>query len=409
MKLLTLSMLFLCNVYSIWGQGDGMLLKNGKRLFPIGWYSMPQDMARLKEMADAGINIVGCRSRESLDLAAAVGIQGWMRMPLEKGVTEDFKKRVLSVAGHPALAVWEGPDELVHNFTAYSGLKVAGSWENQSPERLEYAREKSAKIMPGIAQSIAYIRSVDPNNLQFWFNEAAGSDPFYVHQYIQNVDITGCDIYPISTTRKLERPGFFTERWKEIGKGKPVWMVLQAFSWHELSESGGKYLKNAPAYPSFEESRFMAYDVIAHGASGILYWGANHLTSEDCRQSLFSLTSELSMLQQFLTASEQKQVNCFAIKEMEPKVQPVAWIARQFGRDWMIVLINENDFPLKGIEVMGLTHLNGLKLLENYGDEILTVENEGFTTRLMPHQVKVFTTGKKWESSRINGRGYPGK
>ena len=49
------------------------------------------------------------------------------------------------------------------------------------------------------------------------------------------------------------------DRWDAIGRGRPVWMVLQAFSWH-VAKSGRTRL-----YPTFAQSRFMAYDSIAHG------------------------------------------------------------------------------------------------------------------------------------------------
>lgn len=405
MKIFFLTMLFFfCLIYSVRGQGDGLLIKDGKRLFPIGWYSLPKDNASLKELADAGINIIRCNSKEALDRVHAVGIQGWMPMPLQGGVTEAFRKMVQSVAGHPALAIWEGPDEIVWSFTQASELKMQGSWAKQTPERVQYAREQSAKIMPKMIEAISYIRSVDPNNLQVWINEAAMSEAFYVRQYLDAIDITGSDSYPIrAETRKIEEMGFLTERWNEIGKGKPVWMILQAFSWPEL---GGKYKDRPAAYPSFDESRFMAYNVIAHGARGVFYFGADYLTSEDCRQSLYSVTSELHALQPFLTSPEKEQISVYVVKDFEPRDQQAAWIARQYGRDWMIALINETDFAIKSVVAKGL--LNGLKFVELYGEEEVTVVDEEFMTHMKPHEIKAFTTGKKWETSRRNARNYPG-
>ena len=405
MKMFFLTMLFsFYLVCPIRGQGDGMLFKDGKHLFPIGWYYLPEDAASLKELSDAGINIILCNSKEALDRVHAVGIQGWMPVSLQEGVTGEFKKKVQSVAGHPALAIWEGPDEIVWSFTQASALEMQGSWATQTPERVQYAREQSAKIMPNMIEAISYIRSVDPNDLQVWINEAAMSEAFYVRQYLDAIDITGSDSYPIrAATRRIEEMGFLTERWNEIGKGKPVWMILQAVSWPEL---GGKYKDRPAAYPSFDESRFMAYDVIAHGARGVLYWGANRLTSEDCRQSLYSLTSELDALQLFLTAPEQEHISVYTLKDSEPRDQQVAWIARQYGREWMIALVNETNFFIKSVVVKGL--FNGLKFVELYGEEEVTVVEEEFMTHLKPHEVKVFATGKKWETSRQNARIYPG-
>ena len=69
------------------------------------------------------------------------------------------------------------------------------------------------------------------------------------------------------------------------------------------------------AYPTFNESRFMAYDVIAHGARGILYWGSHYLKSNAFRESIYALTSELAALQPFLVTPDVKgvQVNLIEI------------------------------------------------------------------------------------------------
>jgi hypothetical protein len=205
--------------------------------------------------------------------------------------------------------------------------------------------------------------------------------------------------------------GYITEQWKEIGMGKPVYMILQAFSWPDLGQ-GVTEKESSPAYPSFDESRYMAYDVIAHGGSGIFYYGGSTISSDDFRQSLYSLTSELDALQPFLTSSEQKQISASVLKDFR---QPpsgdqheVALSARQFGRDWMIALVNDSDSTLQAVAVKGLTHLNGLKLVELYGDEEVIVDNEEFITRLKPRAVKVFATRKKWEASRRKSRDYPG-
>jgi len=69
---------------------------------------MPKDDISLSEMVEAGFNLFNCRSKEDLDRLYKVGVQGWLPLKLQDGVTEEFKEKVLSVAKHPALAVWEG-------------------------------------------------------------------------------------------------------------------------------------------------------------------------------------------------------------------------------------------------------------------------------------------------------------
>lgn len=426
MKMLYLTMLFFFYlVCPTMGQGDGLLIKDGKRLFPIGSYYNPKDDAALKEMVDAGINIIPCNSKEELDRVHAAGIQGWMPMSFQGGVTEGFKKKVQSVAGHPALAIWEGPDEIILSFTQDYQYSLSGTynpqaritpWRNRTPEMIQYAKEKSPEIMANMIDAISYIRSVDPNNLQVWINEGAHSAPMYVRQYLNAIDITGCDYYPINgqrgtpprlPNRKIGQIGYITEQWKEIGMGKPVYMVLQAFSWPELGEKG-----SSSAFPSFNESRYMAYDVITHGGSGIFYFGGSTISSNNFRQSLYSLTSELNVLQPFLTAPEQEQITAYVMRDFRQppnrNQQEVALSVKQFGRDWMVALVNDTDSTLQSVVVKGLNDINGFKLVELYGDEEVVVDKQEFITRLKPREVKVFATGKKWETSRRIARDYPG-
>ncbi|MFB3903526.1 MAG: hypothetical protein ACE15E_08740 [Acidobacteriota bacterium] len=422
--LLSFFILFTGSFQNLRSQGDGFLTKDGKRLFTIGWYHMPKEDASLKELSKAGVNLIRCRTREDLDRLKGVGIQGWVPLRWEKGVTDEFKERVLSIADHPALAVWEGPDEVVHNFTAYSGLfhrlkvhEKERAWWDQTPGAVRYAQEKAREFIPNIIDAVSYIRSVDPYNRQTWINEAVTSDIGYVRQYIDHIDITGADIYPIIGKQLTpENPGIrsgvgrirsVTERYLEIGRGKPVWMILQAFSWPEL---GGLQKHQPQAYPSFDESRYMAYLAVAAGARGIVYWGSYSVKPQDSDflQAIYAVTSELSALQPFLVAPNQDGVHVNVNADPLEADTPLSCVARRTGRDWLIAVINETDSRLMSVVVNGLDHLNGMKFTELYGDDEVTVSNSEIILRMKPREVKVYATGKKWETSRLKGRDYRG-
>ena len=416
-----LSIVFLLNTNA---QGDGYLMKDGKRLFPVGSYFLPEDDAKLKEMVNAGFNLFHCHSKADLDRVQKAGAQGWIPLPLHEGDSPRLKELVKSVAGHPALAVWEGPDELVWGFTANSELfrvkkihKVLFEWFNLTPEALRYAREQSAIVMPKVAKAVEYIRSVDPNNLQVWINEAGTSDMAYVWQYMDVIDITGCDIYPIRNSlaegsvkprKQIQNIGKEAERWTIASQGKPVWMVLQAFSWNELGAIDAQRFGSRPvAYASFEESRYMAYDVIAHGTNGILYWEMRFLTSEPFRQSLYALAREFNALQPLLS-TEPKPVSVSTYLPLQDANHRVVGTARQFGRDWMVALVNESDTTQHAAVVSGLDLLNGQKLVELYGEEETTVKNGSFVARLKPFEVKIYATSRKWEVADRRDRDYRG-
>jgi len=407
----------------IYGHGDGLLTKDGRRLFPIGFYELPEGDAQLKAMAESGVNLVRCGSKENLDRVQNLGMMGWVSLPVHLGVTENLRKKIESVVDHPALAVWEGPDEVVWNFTAFSHLwrkdrigvfKHEGEWWMQTPLVIEYSEKKAKEIMPNMREAIQLVRSLDKHNRQFWINEARDSDMKFVRQYIDSVDITGCDDYPIRPdSHNAVRVGVSTERWKQVGRDRPVWMVLQGFSWSDLEEHDEDV-----AYPTFAESRLMAYDCIAHGARGILYWGSSSLKSPGCeafRESLYALTSELAALHPFLTAPEERYVQ---VKVIEGRRKPedqegsaptelgVRMTARRTGRDWLIILVNEDDKMQMGVEVSGLNDLNHTDFVLLYGDETVTINQGEFVTRMMPHEVKVFATSRKWETDRRKGRDF---
>jgi len=404
----------------VYGQGDGLLTKDGRRLFAIGFYELPKSDDDLKAMAESGVNLVRCGSKEGLDRVNDLGMMGWISLPVHSGVTSNLRERVESVVDHPALAVWEGPDEVVWNFTAWSHLwkkdklgifEHEGEWWTQTPLVIEYSEKKAKEIMPNMREAIKLVRSLDKHNRQFWINEARDSDLKFVRQYIDYVDITGCDDYPVSAGGyEVSRVGVSTERWKQIGKGRPVWMVLQGFSWSDLPEDS-----RDAVYPTFAESRLMAYDCIAHGARGILYWGSSYLKSTGSgafRKSLYALTSELSALQLFLTAPEERYVRAEVIegrRRAENDISAELGVrvsARRVGREWLIIMVNEDNRIHMGVEVSGLDDLNGMEFFLLYDNETARINAGELITRMMPYEVKIFATSRKWETNRREGRNF---
>ncbi len=405
-------------------QGDGFIEIDGKRTFPIGFYELPQSDEALKEMAAHGVNLVRCGNRADLDRVAAAKMKAWIPLGVQQGDTQELRERIKAVKDHPALAVWEGPDEIIWTFTAYSILhrtrhiyQYPDEWWRQTPLAMEYSEKEGARILPKIRQGIELVRSLDDRNLQFWINEARDSDVKWVREYLDHIDIVGCDYYPIKGKhREAVKLGKATERWVKVGKGKPVWMVLQAFSYSQTGEPGTFYWAEE-TYSSFDESRLMAYICLAYGARGLMYWGSFQKgTSPAFRQSLYALTSELAHLQPFLVAADQSGVSATVIEGRSRRGDPwpppvrlgVRCVARNVGRDWLIVLVNEDDAPHYGVVVSGLDALEGQPLELLYGTETAMVKYGEFVTRIKPFEVKVFATSRAWETDRLTGRDYEG-
>lgn len=386
---------------------DGYLhVANGTR-FPIGIYELPKSDSELREMADAGINIFRCGNRRDLDRVHAVGAYGWIALNVQEGATDALRQRIESVVGHPALAAWEGPDEIVWTYTAYSFLeRVAGftreDWNNQVAKAVEYARSEAQTINPNIRNSIQLIRDLDPNDLPFWINEAVDSDVIYARETVDSVDIVGSDYYAVrGTGTDLPSIGRAVKRWQAIGMERPVWMVLQGFSWHAIRP------ERALLYPSFKEARFMAYDAIVHDGRGIYYWGTNTIDDPDYRQSLYALTSELNALGPLLIGESLSQPRVKLIPDLfeQPGLGVRLAVKRQ-GTDYLVLLVNEDASRHLGVEITDLTMLEGRTLSLLYGNEEATVKQGRFVTRIQAYEVKVFATNPVFQSSRDNGRNY---
>ena len=249
---------------------------------------------------------------------------------------------------------------------------------------------------------IRLVRELDTRQLPFWVNEAADSDAKFVRQYIDSIDITGCDYYAVrSTGTDLQAVGRAVDRWAAIGRDRPVWMVLQAFSWHAAHPTRTRL------YPTFSQSRFMAYDALAHGAKGILYWGSTEIDRPEFRSSLYALTAELAALEPFLITSPLPGVNAKIIDDIfDPKGMGVLVQLYRDGSEFLVVLVNEDNQRHLGVDVTGLESLGGRTLKLLYGSETAAVEHEGFVTRLQPYEVKVFSTSDRYQSRRMTGRDY---
>lgn len=405
----------LCNVIYfgqvslIQAQYEGFLNQD-EVLFPLGFYEHPKDTGELKRMAEHGVNIVHCHSIEDLDRAAAVGMLGVMPLPLQNGLTDALKAKVMEVKEHPALAVWEGPDEIIWNITAFSGLYRSGvhtergEWWQQTDNAVHYSEAQAKEVISNMKEAVEWIRRVDLLEHPFWMNEALRSDLIYTRDYLDFMDITGCDIYPVKRDdQRVYRMGPATDRWLDVSRGKPIWMVLQAFAWSEIDD---RYRGEEPTYPTFAQSRFIAYDVIAHGARGIQYWGSAYMKSDEFRQSLYALTSELAALQPFLTRADYEAVHAKVIgnPDNEEPSRGVMHLMRQYEDDWLLVVVNEDNQWQMGVEVDGLDEVNGKTMHLLYEDQDYTIRNGELLTRIPPYGVQVYCTSRKYETGKRRGR-----
>ena len=76
------------------------------------------------------------------------------------------------------------------------------------------------------------------------------------------------------------------------------------------------------------------------------------------------------------------------------------------GGDSLLILVNEDDHRHLGVDVTGLTPLNGRTLHQLYGDKQAVVRRGGIVTRMQPHEVKLFCTSPRFKTKQTKGRNY---
>ncbi len=408
---------------------DRMLVVDGQRLFVLGLYETSQDDEFLAGVAAAGFNLVQTPAdREALDKLRSHGLYAWINTGgaidlSTNGPDRESGLRTMaeSFGSHPALLVWEVPDEALWNvwygpmnwrrngerdalrghIAALEDRDLAKrlttrmteavthfergefeAWEDATAEvwqglgqeqpradqRIPNAPERAERMAEGMLGGYRLLKQLDPNH-PVWMNHAPRNSQSQLALFNRAADIVGCDIYPVPPhrgghsdirDRSLSAAGAYTTIMQEAAPGKPVWMVLQGFGWADLIEDPSEEdIKEKPR-PSFDQSRFMAYDAIVRGARGILYWGTYRIEKDSMLwDSLLRLARELADLQPVLSAPDAVLDLSVNIAETWGSLDKgVEVLAKDVnGQIWLLV-VNEWHEPLQ-YTISGLDALEG--------------------------------------------------
>jgi hypothetical protein len=272
----------------------GALLVGGSPHFPIVLSNgpppggtTPAGRNGLAEVASAGVSFVRtggagwalpgidsqlAAQRQLLDAAAAHGLMAWLWLgnvpnlpPRPPGTPPSPQEQLLvriadGLQGHPALGAYKGVDEPRNPFRGADWIRPAGLI--RAYERL---RQLDAAHPVVITQApIGTVAQLSP--------------------YRKAFDVTGADVYPVSyppgahtqtANRDISVVGDVTRKLIKAAGTKPVWMTLQV-AWSGVAPSKQRP-GLVPRFPTFQAERFMAYQAIANGARGLVFFGG-HLT-----------------------------------------------------------------------------------------------------------------------------------
>ena len=110
----------------------------------------------------------------------------------------------------------------------------------------------------------------------------------------------------------------------------------------------------------------------------------------------FTLAAELSALEMFLV-NDDHPVEVAIIDDLfDPPGLGVRGLLKHRGGDSLLILVIEDDHRHLGVDVTGLTPLNGRTLHQLYGDKQVVVRRRGIVTRMQPHEVKLFCTSPRF-------------
>lgn len=130
---------------------------------------------------------------------------------------------------------------------------------------------------------------------------------------------------------------------QHLPRGKPLWMVVQAYDWRDEPQRRKIRIGRFPSYP---EIRFMSYLSIVHNVNGLFYFtfrkpGGRNLLDDfpEQWQALVRVTREIKELQPML---EQGDEIPFPVERLDNGLEGRAWNYR--GKPFA-VLVNRSTAP----------------------------------------------------------------
>ncbi len=352
---------------------DEMIKIDGVRTFIIGSYHHPKTKNPFKELSSNGYNYVHASPEKAiLDSAAKYNLMTWVTTSIVNDKVKSDTTRIVELVNnlknHSSLLFWEISDEPAFN------------WNNPEPR---ITHEK-------MLEAYKLIKSHDQKHLVFT-NHGPVNLISTLQKYNSSTDIVGVDVYPVIPhgitpsyaiypdglqgdllNPYISQVGEYIDKMKKVVKNsKPVFAVLQGFAWEMLKPSGERDLSMI-LYPTYEESRFMAFNAIVHGANGILYWGTNYTPQpSQFMDDLNKVTRELAELQSVLAS---KTVELNIKKEYHELMYSIdtgveIMVKKVDGKTYLLT-VNSDKNPVK-VTFSGLSGFNEASVLsENRKIEI---------------------------------------
>ncbi|HCO96321.1 MAG TPA: hypothetical protein DIU00_20680 [Phycisphaerales bacterium] len=303
-------------------------------------------------------------------------------------------------------ALWKKAEAIYDTLWEKLGVK------NPHPDwKMSQCPARADELIDKIARGCRAVRRFDAGHI-IWQNHAPRNTVVSMRKYNRAVDAAGCDIYPVPFSptsghsdlkdTNLSSVGAYTDRMRQAAPGKSIWMVLQGFGWRDLSEDG----KNDPDLskgrrPRFNETRFMAYDAVVHGANAVLYWGTHSIEKDSSLwRNLMKTAKELRALEPGIVGERPVNPPLAVADETYGSVDekgPVLML-RKTGQDWVLIAVNEHSQGIS-FKISKLPEeLEGRNLYRLYSDEVHLIENGRLHDGIRGFGVHVYATSRRFEN-----------
>ena len=351
---------------------DRVMLIDGKPFFPLGVWSVkgPKSNAeKAKIIAECGFNIAKASNPEQMDDFAENGMMVLMTV----------MERLPNFKDEAHFARWD------------KKYRAAMKKHQEHPSLIGYfiSDEPAWRGFPceKLLQAYDYIRKIDPYR-PIMLNEAPRGEIRANRSYAAAGDIYGVDIYPIPepnphsglNDKNMTSVGKYTDICRQVVYDrKPVWMTLQAFAW-------GVITKKPLVYPTEHQSRFMAYDAIVHGATGLFWWGINSGSDNwDFVRQLGRTVWELRKMSPVFIA---ETIEPAGLKASPPEVRILH--KKLNGSDWYIA-VNESKKEL----AVSFSHAGEKTLNVFFENRKITPVSGRFQDSFKAYDVHIYSTAEE--------------
>ncbi len=370
---------------------DGMMVIDGKRTFIIGSYHLPISENPYKTLAEKGYNLIHTPAdRKDLDQTHANGLKAWISIGYIKHPTESADSTRISdiikqFKDHPALLFWEMADEPAFNWNK-SEVKIP-------PE-------------PLIA-TYKFIKSLDPLH-PVYTNHGPVNLVSTLQKYNPSTDVIACDIYPVIPhgikptyalypdgqqgdllNTYISQVGEYTDKMMRVGRhSKPLFMVLQGFAW-EMLKPPAERDTSMILYPTYEQTRYMAYDAIVHGANGVIYWGTRHAPQpSEFIAGLNRITGELAEMKEVLASKNASIRIRKTYHELRYSVDAgVEILAKKYKGSLYLLTVNSDKNPVR-LTLSGLGNYKNAEVLTE--NRVLKVVGGRITDDYKPFDTHIY-------------------